>query len=106
MQINKSCPKPLKGLIGFFFFTSLFFSITVRSQSTYLPFGDKQYILLDRLEIKAQKDSILNFSKIKPYNRKYIIAGVSRFANDKSLSVVDAYNLQSVYQNNLQYLLP
>jgi len=106
MQINKSCPKPLKGLIGFFFFTSLFFSLTVNSQSTYLPFGDKQYILLDRLEIKAQKDSTLNFSKIKPFNRKYVIAGVNRFTNDNSLSKVDAYNLRSLYLNNIEYLTP
>jgi hypothetical protein len=105
MQINKSCPKPLKGFFGFIFFICLF-SITANSQSTYLPFGDKQYVLLDRLEIKAQKDSILNFSKIKPFNRKYVIAGVSHFANNNSLSKVDAYNLQSVYLNNLEYLTP
>lgn len=107
MQINKSYPKSASGgLFAFLFFTCLFFSITAKSQSTYLPLGDKQYILLDRLEIKAQKDSILNFSKIKPFNRKYLLAGISKFAQGNSLSKVDAYNLQSVYLNNMEYLTP
>src|SRR5215470_14877129 len=84
----------------------ILFPFIAFGQNTYLPFGDKQYILLDRLEIKAQNDSILNFSKTKPFNRKYVVAGVNRFANDRSLSAVDAYNLQSVYLNNLEYLTP
>ncbi len=45
------------------------------SQSTYLPQGDKQNILLERLEIKAQDDSILNFSKTHYFNRKYVVGG-------------------------------
>ena len=96
------------------FLSLLFFiPIVTISQTTYLPFGDKQYILLERLEIKAQKDSILNFSKIKPFSREQVINGVNsyvqRYGNtlsntDAYLSKTDAYNLRSLYINNLEYL--
>ncbi|HYM92863.1 MAG TPA: hypothetical protein VET23_01900, partial [Chitinophagaceae bacterium] len=71
MQIKKTNPKPLKGLFKLSFLIFLFFPFLANSQSTFLSPGDKANILLERLEIKAQKDSILNFSKIKPFNRKY-----------------------------------
>src|SRR5689334_5443662 len=84
------------------------FPIVSFAQSTYLPQGDKQNVLLERLEIKAQSDSVLNFSKTRPYNRsKYVINGVRNFVQnfgDSSLSKVDAYNLKSVYLNNTEWL--
>jgi len=43
----------------------------VNAQSTLFQQGSKEYILLDRLEIKLQGDSLLNFSFIKPFNRKW-----------------------------------
>jgi len=102
-----------------------FFSI---AQTTYLPQGDKSNILLERLEIKAQNDSVLNFSKTKYFNRsKYAINGARSYwhqfgqdsltsveldADEKllrrikltSLSKVDAYNLQRLYLNNTEWL--
>ena len=45
------------------------------AQTTYLPQGDKANILIERLEIKAGKDSVLNFSKTKPFSRKQVING-------------------------------
>ena len=97
------------------------------SQSTYLPQGDKQNILLERMEIKAGTDSVLNFSKTKYFNRqKYVINGVKsylqHFGNDSMatelhpddkllrtykltrLSKVDEYNLKSIYLNNTEFL--
>src|SRR5436189_2193426 len=78
------------------------------TQTTYLPQGDKANILLERLEIKAQKDSVLNFSKTKYFNRsKYAINGVKNYLKERdisSLSKVDAYNLRSVYLNNTEWL--
>ncbi|MBK5270581.1 MAG: hypothetical protein JJE22_06165 [Bacteroidia bacterium] len=72
------------------------------SQITYLPQGDKANILLERLEIKAGKDSVLNFSKTKPFSRKHFFQA-SVNTSDPSLSKVDKYNLKSYWMNNLEY---
>ncbi|RYG46121.1 MAG: hypothetical protein EOO01_16695, partial [Chitinophagaceae bacterium] len=78
------------------------------SQATYLGQGDKQNILLERLEIKAGTDSVLNFSKTRYFNRhKYVINGVRNYLrhHDQSgLSKTDAYNLKSIYLNNMEFL--
>ena len=69
--------------------------------------------MLERLEIKSGKDSILNFSKIRPFNRKYIINAVRELSSRNkfplfksspvSLSKVDWYNLESLVRNNIEY---
>lgn len=84
------------------------------SQTTFLPQGDKSSVLLDRLEIRAYKDSLFNFSKTRPFNRKHIISalleadGSSRLVHNnrvsRSLSAVDKYNLQRLLANNIEYL--
>jgi hypothetical protein len=78
------------------------------AQSTYLPQGDKQSVLLERLEIKAQSDSVLNFSKIRPFNRgKYVMNGVKSYLEkngEDQLSKTDLYNLRSIYLNNTEWL--
>lgn len=43
------------------------------SQITFLPQGDKSAILLDRLEIRAYKDSLFNFSKTRPLSRQHVM---------------------------------
>ena len=99
---------PLKGSLATLLLFGLLFPIVIFSQSTYLPQGDKQNILLERLEIKAGNDSVLNFSKTKYFNRnKYVINGVKSFLqkhDESSLSKTDAYNLRSIYLNNAEYL--
>ena len=77
------------------------------SQFTYLPQGSKENILIDRLEILGQKDSILNFSKVKPLNRLQVVRGAMTFKQNHpaiALSKTDEYNLQSLYLNNIEYL--
>ena len=51
----------------------LLFPVAAFSQTTYLPQDARENILLERLEIKGQKDSVLNFSKTKPFSRKQIM---------------------------------
>lgn len=84
------------------------FPFIASAQSTYLPQGDKQSVLLERLEIKAQTDSVLNFSKIRPFNRsKYVINGVKNYLQNNGegkLSRVDLHNLRSIYYNNTEWL--
>src|SRR5215210_3185384 len=88
-------PKFLKGSLATLLLLGLFSPTVTFSQSTYLPQGDKQNILLERLEIKAGNDSVLNFSKTKYFNRgKYVINGVRSFLqkhDESSLSKTDAY---------------
>lgn len=78
------------------------------AQTTYLPRGDKQEIILDRLEIKAQKDSALNFSKTKPYSREVYVEEVRRLLNGDSalynLTKVDRYYSESLLKNNIEWL--
>ncbi|MEO8403636.1 MAG: hypothetical protein ABI480_03540 [Chitinophagaceae bacterium] len=94
-----------KTLVRLLVFLSPFVSA---AQTTYLPQGDKQNILLERLEIKAQNDSVLNFSKTKPFSRgKYVVNGVRDYIQkygEAGLSKVDKYNLERIYLNNTEYL--
>ena len=86
---------------------SIFLSITGAAQTTYLPQGDKAAILAERWEIKAGTDSAFNFSKTKPFSRKHLVNAVNGYVNRNgvgTLSKVDAYNLSSLYMNNLEYL--
>ena len=80
--------------------------VSVFSQTTYLPQGDKANILMERLEIKNRTDSFFNFSKTKPFSRKHTVNAVTHYLqqNGKALSKVDAYNSQRVMMNNLEYL--
>ncbi|HLO79607.1 MAG TPA: hypothetical protein VK166_01540 [Chitinophagaceae bacterium] len=85
----------------------LFATIAVSAQSNYIPQGSKEYILLDRLEIKAQKDTVLNFSHIKPFNRKWWVNRLEAIRADSipvSLTSIDQYNIQRALLNNLEWV--
>ena len=112
MQIIKSLAKLLVFVCPF----------TAGAQSTYLPQGSKDDHFVDRLEIKQQKNTNLNFSSLKPFNRKAIVleaqlldsarmgykdsSGVDKFKefSDLSLTKVDEYNLRSLYMNNSEWV--
>lgn len=78
------------------------------AQTTYLPRGDKQEIILDRLEIKAQRDSALNFSTTKPYSRETYVETVRKYLEKDSaelnLTAVDRYYMNSLLKNNTEWL--
>ena len=80
--------------------------VTAFSQSTYLMQGTKEYHFIDRLEIKQQKNTDLNFSSLKPFNRKAIVeqAQLIDSARTARLTKVDDYNLQSLYMNNCEWV--
>jgi hypothetical protein len=87
----------------------LFFILPLSAiaQSTYFQQGSKENILLERLEIKAGKDTVLNFSFIKPFNRKWWVSRLELFGNDSSgmnLSRVDQYNMQRSLMNNMEWV--
>src|SRR5258705_2554312 len=100
----------------------ILFPFVAKAQTTYLPKDDKANILIERMEIKFGTDSMLNFSKIRPYSRKSVMEAASLYKKmniavrksqaDAGLSTqavfmhskVDAYNLQRLMMNNLEWL--
>jgi len=92
------------------------------AQTTYLNQGAKEYHFIDRLEIKQQTNTNLNFSALRPFSRKAIIqqaefldsarmgykdsTGVDMYRewSDLNLSEVDEYNLRSLFMNNSEWV--
>src|SRR5450755_3633802 len=86
MQIIKSLFKLL------FFICPVF----ATAQSTYLNQGTKDIHFVDRLEIKQQKNTDLNFSAVRPFSRKFIVRQAefidsARLGYTDSLTGVDKY---------------
>ena len=77
------------------------------SQTTYFPQGDKANILIERLEIKRKNDSLLNFSKTRPFSRLSIMSNLTGWGkagtDNMKLSKVDQYNLSSLLLNNIEF---
>lgn len=81
----------------------LFAAFSMHAQTTYLPQGAKENILLERLEIKLGRDSVLNFSKNKPFSRKQYIGHLSRLDSTVLTSASDRYNWYSAMVNNMEW---
>src|SRR4030095_1968602 len=122
MQIKQSGSKPINDLLKICLLFLSFSPVAAISQTTYLPQGAEENILIERMEIKMQRDSILNFSKTKPFSRKAIIpviqnyferysdlsipdtTGVTSYPNQAKLSRTDLYNMRRALINNLEWL--
>ena len=123
MQIKQN-PKSYLGTFFCFVFL-LPFSFTSVSQTTYLPQGAEENILIERLDIKLQKDSIFVFSKTRPYSREYFIPAIEqryraalvldsvRMSMDSAslntgvntrLTKVDIYNMRRALVNSLEWV--
>ena len=124
MQFKQSYPRPLKDCLCVF--VILFISNIGLSQTTYLSQGAKENIVLERLEILAQKDSLLNFSKTKPFSRKAITMAAEKYYGparvihgageiplgwqsdtvdiSSKLSKVDVHNLYSLLMNSAEWV--
>jgi len=105
-------------------FKIIFFVLPVATfaQSTYLNQGSKEIHLLDRLEIKQQRNTDILFSTLKPYSRKSIVRqvefldsarmgfldsnGVELYKEWKGLGLtkVDEYNIHSLLLNNSEWV--
>ena len=83
------------------------------AQSSYIQRGTKEEILLDRLEIKSRNTN-LNFSNTKPYNRRLFTREVETLdslqqAGDaavSNLTEIDKYNMQRFLMNNSEWSTP
>lgn len=80
------------------------------AQSDYINLGNKQYQLLDRLDIRTQHDSLIGFTNVKPLSRKKMTESAWQIDSlDRvgqlpfKLSKVDRYNLRSMLSNNWEW---
>lgn len=83
--------------------TFLLSPLSLFSQTTYFNEDAKENVLIERLEIKAQTDSVLNFSKNKPFSRKLIVPHIARMDPRLYSSATDLYNLYSLMADNLEW---
>ncbi len=100
----------IKSLLKLFVFV---LPVPVIAQSTYLSQGSKEYHFIDRLEIKQETNTDLNFSTLKPYNRRYIVQQAEyidsmRKASPASTPIqfsrVDEYNMRGLLMNNAEWV--
>src|SRR5882757_2350749 len=109
----------IKSLIKLSFFICPFFA---SAQSTYLNQGSKDIHFVDRLEIKQQTNTDLNFSTLRPFSRRFIVrqaefidsarlgytdsSGQDKYKtwNSQDLTPVDEYNLHSFLMNNSEWV--
>jgi hypothetical protein len=109
----------IKSLTKLFIFICPVFAT---AQSTYLNPGSKDIHFVQRLEIKQQTNTNLNFSTLRPFNRKAIVrqaefldsarlgyadsTGHDKYKEwtDLDLSPVDEYNLHSFLMNNTEWV--
>lgn len=104
MQYKQRRSNPMKGLLKTLLLSATALPFTACAQpTTYLPQGARENILLERMEIKAGTDSILNFSKTRPLSRGQFIPAVQRVANSLPLSKMDAYNLYMTQASNIEF---
>jgi len=110
----------IKSLFKLLFFICPAFAT---AQSTFLTPGSKDVHFVDRMEIKQQRNTDLNFSAVRPFNRKYIVEQVefidsARLGyidtttqrdkyvewNSQGLTDLDEYNLTSFLMNNSEWV--
>jgi hypothetical protein len=109
----------IKSLIKLLFFVCPVFAM---AQSTYTSQGAKDIHFVDRLEIKQQTNTNLNFSALRPFNRKAVVrqaefldsarmgyadsTGHDKYKEwtDLDLTPVDEYNLRSFLMNNAEWV--
>jgi len=86
----------------------LFIGIKSYAQSDYITLGSRQYDIIDRFEILLRKDGVLNFSTIKPYDRRVITQCLEHLKEKSvkgeiSLSKTDKYNLDLLLMDNFEW---
>ncbi len=95
-----------------FFLILLNFTTNIFSQTTYIPLGDKENDVLERLEIKTRVPDLF-FSNAKPYSRKAVAADAEMIdsmlqanPNYAGLTKVDRYNLDNLLMENSDWTKP
>lgn len=81
------------------------------AQTDNIELYDKQTQLIDRIDIKLRGDSVLQYTTVKPFERKRITERIEMIDSlDKSglldnvLTKVDRYNIHSLLMNNSEWM--
>jgi len=89
----------IKSILAICFFVLPFLT---KAQSDYISLNDKDYQLIDRLDIKLRNDSVLRFSTVKPFNRQiftqrieHLYTAYTTKSSSLSLSKVDKYDIEN-----------
>jgi len=85
-------------------------SVKLSAQSDYISLQDKEYDLINRLDIKLKKDSVLRFSSVKSLNRQRVTQQLEMIDSlykdgkiDLQLSAIDKYNLEQYFKTNTDW---
>lgn len=88
----------------------LFLSSKIYAQTDYIELYDKQTHFIDRMDIKLRGDSVLQFTTVKPFDRKRITERIEKIDSlDKEgmltdvLTDIDRYNIKSLLTNNSEW---
>ncbi|RFS20217.1 hypothetical protein DVR12_21110 [Chitinophaga silvatica] len=88
----------------------LLFPLSLAAQSDNIDLGNKQYNLLDRLDIRTQNDTLLGFTSFKPYSRKKMTERVQWIDSmDQKgllpfrLTPTDKYNIRQMLSDNWEW---
>lgn len=95
----------MKFLRSIVFLLMVAIAVNLQAQSDHIQLGSRQYDILDRLELKLRTDSVLNFSAVKPFQRKSITQRLEYVQQlvvqgKLSLNKVDKYNLNLLLLDN------
>lgn len=90
---------------GYLLFSLFAISSSLFAQSTYLSQNRNDNYFIERIEILNQNYTHLNFSSIKPYNRKFVLQQTDLLdsLHVVSNSKVDRYNLMHLNLNNTEW---
>ncbi|RBL88509.1 hypothetical protein DF182_18180 [Chitinophaga flava] len=90
--------------------TVILLSLPAMGQSDYISLGNKQYQLLERLDIRTRHDTLLGFTTVKPYDRRkmtervlYIDSLDKRGVLPFPLSSTDRYNIRRLIMDNWEW---
>lgn len=113
MVFHRFSYKKIFSSIAVLLFTVIYLFVSVQkvaAQTDYIPFGDKQYQLLDRLKIKLKDYPGLNFTTVKMVSRADFTETIEKIAAlDKSgeishlLTDMDRDDIRNALMNNADY---
>lgn len=100
----------MQSIKSIFTFFLILFAFIAQSQTSYTQLGDKEYHLLDRLEIKSRQEA-LNSSYLKPYNIKLLVKEVEKIdslqRNQNNIvsyiKPIDRYNITRFLMAHKEY---
>src|SRR5690606_31663718 len=101
MQYIIKNPRPLAAAL---LATGLFVQASLRGQSTYLPQDHSHSHLLERLEIRLQRNGLLNVSTAKPLSRRLVAEFAEELPAGADLSAVDRNGVQRLLANTAEWV--